>query len=295
MSFQIRRAVRQKAKLRIGMFGTSGSGKTYSALLLAKGLVGDWSKVCVIDSENNSADLYADLGEYNTLLLSAPYTPERYVEAIKTCIQAKMECIIVDSISHEWEGKGGALEIKEQLDLGGGNSYTNWGRITPRHNSFLEEILTAPCHVICCGRVKTDVVISQNDKGKSVPQKVGLKVITREGLDYEMTACFDIQNKSHLATVSKDRTGLFVDKPDWVITSKDGELLAQWADSGAEVIERPLTLQEFEREVMAWGKNYGLTLSNALPYFCTNGEVSLAQIPEDERRQRLRVYEVTNS
>jgi hypothetical protein len=111
----LRKATRKKARIRLGLSAVSGGGKTYSAILIAKGLCGGLSKVAIIDTENGSADLYAHLGEYNVLPLSAPFTPERYIEAIRTCEKAGMEVIIVDSISHEWDGKGGCLEIVESI------------------------------------------------------------------------------------------------------------------------------------------------------------------------------------
>ena len=98
---QIQKAERKKVKIKLGLQGPSGSGKTYSALLLAYGLTGDWNKITVIDTENHSASLYAHLGDYNVLHLSAPYTPESYIEAIRYCITEEMEVIIIDSISHE--------------------------------------------------------------------------------------------------------------------------------------------------------------------------------------------------
>src|ERR1700750_723736 len=118
---ELKVATRKQVKLRLGLSAVSGGGKTYSALLLAKGLVGDWSKIAVIDTENESASLYAHLGQYNTITLTAPFTPERYVEAIKACEAGGMECIVVDSITHEWDGKGGILEIHAAMT---GNSFT---------------------------------------------------------------------------------------------------------------------------------------------------------------------------
>ena len=112
---QLRKATRKKAKMRLGLSAVSGGGKTYSALIIAKGLAGDWDKIAIIDSENSSADLYAHLGDYNVLPISAPFTPEKYIDAIKACEAAGMEVIIVDSITHEWDGKGGCLEIAEQI------------------------------------------------------------------------------------------------------------------------------------------------------------------------------------
>lgn len=228
---QLKKATRRKVKLKAGLFGTSGSGKTYSALLLAHGMVDDWTKIAVIDTENGSADLYSHLGDYNTLTLAPPFAPWRYIEAIRACEAAGMEVIIIDSISHEWEGKGGCLEMHDNLP---GNSFTNWKQITPQHNRFIEAILQSPCHVICCGRVKTDYVVNQNDKGKQAPEKIGLKCATREGFDYELTVCFDIDIK-HNAKASKDRTSLFVDDLPTPITEEHGRKLMAWVNEGAEV------------------------------------------------------------
>lgn len=174
---QLQIANRQRVKIRMALQGPSGSGKTFSSLQLAFGLCGDWSKIAVIDSENHSSSLYADLGGYNVLNLEAPFTPERYVEAIKACELASMEVIIIDSISHEWEGIGGILETHGNMM---GNSYTNWSKITPRHNSFVQHILQSPAHVIGTIRAKQDYVLSEKN-GKQVPEKVGLKGVTREG------------------------------------------------------------------------------------------------------------------
>ncbi|HVF96298.1 MAG TPA: AAA family ATPase [Flavisolibacter sp.] len=149
---QLRKATRKKAKIRLGLSAVSGGGKTYSAILIAKGLCGDLSKVAVIDTENGSADLYAHLGDYNVLPLTAPFTPERYIEAIRSCEKAGMEVIVVDSISHEWDGKGGCLEIVEQL----GGKYQDWAKVTPRHQAFLEAILHSSSHVITTVRRKQD-------------------------------------------------------------------------------------------------------------------------------------------
>src|SRR5678815_2808400 len=141
---QLRKATRKKAKIRLGLSAVSGGGKTYSAILIAKGLCGDLGKVAIIDTENGSADLYAHLGGFNVVTLTAPFTPERYIEAIKSCEKAGMEVIIVDSISHEWDGKGGCLEIVESL----GGKYQDWAKVTPRHQAFLEAIIHSSAHII---------------------------------------------------------------------------------------------------------------------------------------------------
>src|SRR5258708_7618644 len=160
---QLRKAQKQKAKLRIGLAGTSGSGKTYSALLLASGMT-DWDKICVIDTENGSADLYDHLGAYNVITLTAPFMPERYIEAIHAAEDAGMEVIIIDSITHEWDGKGGCLEIVEEVTKASmsKNSYTAWAKVTPRHNGFVQTILQSPCHVITTVRRKQDYDMSKD-------------------------------------------------------------------------------------------------------------------------------------
>ena len=229
--FSIRKVEKKKSKLRVGLSGPSGSGKTYSALLLAKGLVGSWAKICVLDSENGSADLYEHLGSYNTIILQAPFSPERYIDAIHTAEQAGMEAIIVDSTSHEWEGKGGCLEINQNIadTKFKGNTWSAWSVTTPRHQKFLEAMLTSPCHIVTTARSKTDTV---QVEGKV--KKVGTKEIQREGYEYELTLNFNIDRDNHLATASKDRTGIFINADPFVISEATGEKLREWAEKGID-------------------------------------------------------------
>lgn len=231
---QLQLANRQRVKIRMALQGPSGSGKTFSSLQLAFGLCGDWSKIAVIDSENHSSSLYADLGGYNVLNLEAPFTPERYVEAIKACESASMEVIIIDSISHEWEGIGGILETHGNMM---GNSYTNWSKITPRHNSFVQHILQSPAHVIGTIRAKQDYVLSEKN-GKQVPEKVGLKGVTREGMDYEFTLVFDLDIKQN-ASSSKDRTSLFMGKPEFRINVETGKRINAWCNASYPPLNIP--------------------------------------------------------
>ena len=222
----LQKAQKQRVKLRIGISSPSGFGKTYSALLMAYGMTENWSKIAVIDTENGSANLYAELGEYNTLNLEAPYSPERYIEALKTCENASMEVIIIDSITHEWNGKGGCLQIHEQL----GGRFQDWAKVTPRHQSFIDAILQSKCHVITTVRSKVDYSMDLGSNGKTKVVKHGLKQITREGFEYELTLSFELINDKHLAKVGKDRTGLFVDKPEFLINKATGRKLINWCE-----------------------------------------------------------------
>jgi hypothetical protein len=224
----LRKAERKQAKLRIGVSGPSGSGKTYSGLLLAKGMSSSWEKVALIDTENGSGELYSDLGAYNVIKIEAPFTPERYIEAIKMCEEAGMESIVIDSASHEWDGKGGCLEIQESL----GGRYQDWAKVTPRHQKFIQAILESPVHIITTTRRKQDYDMTKDGSGKTKVEKVGLKEVQREGFEYELTLSFEVDTR-HMAKASKDRTGLFADKPEEVITEATGQKIKAWADAGA--------------------------------------------------------------
>lgn len=243
MSFQVRKAERKKAKLKLGISGPSGSGKTFSALHLAHGIAGDWSKVTLIDTENGSGELYAHLGEYNVIPFEPPYSPQRYIEAIQAAVKGGAEVIVIDSISHEWDGKGGCLDIQTRM----GGQYQHWAKVTPMHNSFVEAILQSPAHVIVTTRKKQDYEMSKGADGKNKVQKVGLKEIQRDGFEYELTINFDVEI-NHFATTSKDRTGLFMPRGPFQITTETGRELLAWANSGATPVEspkpRPSTLLE---------------------------------------------------
>ena len=256
----LQQAERKQAKIKMGLMGPSGSGKTYSSLLIAYGMTKDWSKIAVIDTENHSADLYAHLGPFNVLALDKPFTPERYIEAIEICEKAGMQVLCIDSISHEWEGTGGILDIHGAMM---GNSFTNWSRITPRHNDFVQKILQSPCHIIATIRSKQDYVLSEKN-GKVVPEKVGLKGVTREGLDYEFTVVLDLDIK-HQASASKDRTNLFMDKPQFLITDKIGEMIKSWCESGKsleavkDLVNQASTVEEL-RNILRQYPDYRSTI-----------------------------------
>lgn len=231
----LQKASRKKAKIKMGLQGPSGSGKTMGALLTAYGICGDWTKIVVVDTENHSADLYAHLGTYNVLALNGPYTPEKYIQAIELCEKAGMEVIIIDSVTHEWEN---LLEYHSSLQ---GNSFTNWGKITPRHNEFVQKILQSPCHIISTIRTKQDYVLNERN-GRMIPEKVGLKAIQRPEMEYEYTLVFDIDMKNH-ATASKDRTGLFFGKPEHKLSVETGKLIKDWCNSGEDISVDDISLR----------------------------------------------------
>lgn len=220
-----KKAERKQAKLRLALAGPSGSGKTFSALLMAKGLGG---RIAVIDTEHGSASLYADIADFDVLELHAPYSPERYAEAITAAEQAGYGVLIIDSYSHEWTGSGGCLESNEKLahQKFKGNTWAAWNETTPRHRKLTDKILTSPLHIICTMRSKTETV---QGEGKKVI-KLGMKSEQRDGTDYEFTVVLDITHDGHAAIASKDRTKLF-DQPE-VISEDTGHRLLAWLNDG---------------------------------------------------------------
>ena len=254
MKLQLKKAEKKQVKLKIGLSGASGFGKTYSALLMAYGICGDWSKIAVIDTENDSASLYSDLGDYNTIDLQPPFSPERYIEAIEVCENAGIELIIIDSITHEWEGQGGCLEIQEKL----GGRYQDWAKVTPRHRKFVDKILQSKCHIFTTVRRKQDYEMIKEGNRTKV-QKVGTKEVTREGFEYELTVNFEFTNANHMVTASKDRTSLFMNEPEFVITSETGKKLMEWANNGVDPVEYAITsisnAETIEDLKMIWSNN----------------------------------------
>lgn len=229
---KLQKAKKQQVKLKVALSGPSGSGKTYSALLMAYGICNDWNKIAVVDTENFSASLYSHLGEFNVICLTESFSPEKYIEAIKLCEKENMEVIIIDSISHEWSGKGGCLEIheRETAKMRVPNSFAAWASVTPRHQQFLDAIIYSGCHIITTIRSKTDYVLTERN-GKTQPQKVGMAPITRDGFEYEVSVSFEL-DCLHKAICSKDRTGLFIDKEPFQISVDTGKSLVNWCNEG---------------------------------------------------------------
>lgn len=229
-----KKAERKRVKLKLAITGPSGSGKTFSALRLATGIGG---KIALIDTENGSASLYSDRFQFDVLEISAPYSVEKYSQAIRAAVDAGYDVLIIDSISHQWRGEGGILNKKEQLDSRGGNSFTNWAKLTPEQEKFVAELLHSNIHLIATIRSKQEYAMAQDDKGKAKVQKMGLAPIQREGMEYEFTVVFDVA-MNHEAEVSKDRSGLFADKV-FKITEDTGKEIKAWVDSGVEVKREP--------------------------------------------------------
>lgn len=229
---EFKKATRKKVKLRLNLSSPAGAGKTMSALLMAKGLVGEWSKIGIIDTENESASLYTHLGDFQVLNLTPPFTPERYIEALNAGAAAGFECIILDSSSHEWNGLGGCIDLNEKLAQSKykGNTWSAWNEVTPRHDRFVQTLLQSPCHIITCTRSKMETVMTDDKKVK----KLGMKDIQRDGWEYELTVSLNIDRDTHTAIASKDRTELFEGKEPFIITEQTGKLIKAWCEAGID-------------------------------------------------------------
>lgn len=247
MKFQ--KATKKKARLRLAFIGPAGSGKTYSALSVAKGLGG---KVAVIDTEHGSASKYADRFEFDSVEPDS-FSPDIYVEAIHAAEEAGYDVLIIDSLSHAWTGAGGILEIvdsKTRASKSGNAFATGWRDATPKHNAMIEAILACKCHVIATMRTKTEWVIEENQKGKKEPRRVGLAPVQRDGLEYEFDVVGDLDIDNNFA-ISKTRCPALSGK----VITKPGESLAQllagWLSDG---VEAPLAQSEISA---AWKKAQG--------------------------------------
>lgn len=229
MTLTFERATKHEARARIALVGPSGSGKTYTALVFAAEL---GQPVALVDTERRSASKYADLFTFDALNLDT-FAPASYIAAIDAAAAAGYPVLVIDSLSHAWMGRGGLLEQVDNYGRAhGGNSFAGWRDATPQHNALVDAILTYPGHVIVTMRVKTEYVVERDDRGKSVPRKVGLAPVQRDGLEYEFDVVADLTLENDLI-VSKTRCsalrGLVVREPGPEVAKQ----IKDWLGSGA--------------------------------------------------------------
>lgn len=233
---------RKKSKARIALVGPSGAGKTLSALLMAYGITGDWKKVALIDTEHERGRFYAERADFNIgkflyAPLYPPYSPERYIDYVNSAAQVVGNdgVVIVDSFSHAWDNEGGVLDIKNEIakTKPGNNSFSAWDEAGKIQNGLINAILSVPCHTIVTMRTKMAYAMEVNERGKTVPVKIGLAPVQRENAEYEFDVVLQI-NREHIACASKDTT--FLDKWSGVITAELGKQLAKWLDDGEEPV-----------------------------------------------------------
>jgi DNA polymerase III delta prime subunit len=225
------KATRTQTKLRLALTGPAGSGKTLSALKLARGLVGPNGKIAVIDTENGSASYYSGQYDFDAAQMSPPYLISKYTGAITEAAKEGYDVVIVDSLSHAWSGEGGILQKKEQMDSRGGNSFANWGKLTPEQNALVNAVLHSTTNIICTMRSKTEYSLEKDDKGKATPKKLGLAPVQRDGFEYEFDIVLDVDLDTHTAKASKDRTGIFAEHI-FKVEERHGKMIADWQNGG---------------------------------------------------------------
>lgn len=253
MSNPFQKASRSQVFLKDAITGPTGSGKTYSALRLAFGLVdGTGKRVAFLDTENDSASLYSDKFDFDVMPIAPPFPPEQFASGINAAVAAGYGAVIVDSASHFWKG---ILAFKDQLDSHGkGNSYTNWKQADGKFDPVIEAVLQSKIHVIFCMRSKMDYLQTE-ENGKKVIKKMGLAPIMRENLEYEFSTVFDI-GMDHTAMASKDRTGLFPVDKVFQITEDTGRQIAAWLQTATpkpELTPAPVVTEPTEAERKATG------------------------------------------
>jgi len=239
MAIQIKKAVRERVFLKIAVGGPTGSGKTWGAIGVAKGLA-PTGKVLVIDTENRSASYYAGATDspgawdFDVVEIEAPFTPTKYLEGLRAAIENGYEAVVIDSLTHEWNASGGILDQKSQKDARGGNSFTNWNDMKQIHNKFVETLLQSKIHVVVTLRSKMEYVMEEDANKKTQVKKIGLAPISSDGMEYEFGVFFDVDRNTHLAVATKDRTSLFEGR-SVLLGDEIGRELRTWRDSGAEL------------------------------------------------------------
>jgi len=219
--FVIQRAERTQVRLRIALQGSSGGGKTASSLLLAKGMVAEMERrgvlpdlpchIGLLDTERDSAKLYSHLAVFDTIVLEPPYSPKRYLGALRALERAGYSVIIIDQITHEWYGEGGILQmVRDSKEF---NDFAKWNGPSQEHELFIDSLLKSPAHLIVTMRSKTAWVLEEevgkDGKTRKKPKRIGMQAKQREGTEYEFTTLFDLEVGTNIATCLKDRTELF--------------------------------------------------------------------------------------
>ena len=235
MGFQVKKAKREKIYVKIALMAPSGGGKTYSALRLSKGMAeeikketGKDVKILLANTEQKRGYYYANEFDYDIVDIDAPHEPEKYVELINFAISNGYDILILDSASHEWEGKGGCLELQQKA----GGTYQAWAKVTPRHNKFISAIADSPIHIIATMRGKDQYEMTKDNTGKTSVQKLGVGAKQRDGFEYEFTCTFLLDQKTNTAEVQKDNTHIFDHEGVTILTENHGVKIMQWANSG---------------------------------------------------------------
>ena len=232
------RATRNDIKLRMALLGPSGGGKTYTAMRIARGIVGDEGRIAVIDTERGSARKYSDLTAFDVVELTS-FEVQHYIDGIEAAVDAGYTALIIDSLSHAWAGPGGLLEFVDNKKRQNTNNFTAWRDATPLHNKLIDAILGADIHIIITMRTKMEYVVEKDERtGKAIPKKIGMQPVQRDGLEYEFDVIGDI-DLGHYLTISKTRCTPLTDKSFHKAGEDIASILRDWLGAG-DAVGRPL-------------------------------------------------------
>ena len=236
MAIQFKKASKSQAKLKMAIEGPAGHGKSYSSLLIARGIVGPNGKIAVLDTEAGSANKYADLTPFDVVSIDS-YHPDNYIEFIDEATKAGYDAVILDSYSHSWMGKGGVLEVVDQAAKRSksGNSFAAWKEGTPVHDRLVEKILQSRVHVIATMRQKTEYVI-EDVNGRKQPRKIGMGAVQREGAEFIFDIVGEFVGTAEMV-ITKTRYSPLADR---VITKPGislGQELQRWLSDGVPAIK----------------------------------------------------------
>ena len=236
-NFKVQKAVREKIAVKIALMGPSGSGKSYSALRLATGMleemkktgtdVGTNGRILFANTEGSRGRYYANEFDYDIVDLVPPYAPEQFTELINYAVEEKYAILIIDSTSAEWEGKGGCLELQQQA----GGRYQDWKLITPRHDKFIDTMQYSPIHIIATMKGKDQYEVDKDERGRTAVKKLGVGAKQRDGFEYYFTTTFNIDVTSHMAKCEKDNTHIFENEGYTILSEDFGKKIIKWANS----------------------------------------------------------------
>ena len=261
VQFSPQKAIREKIYVKIALMGSSGSGKTYSALRLATGMLEKLKedgneqngKIYFANTEASRGKYYASEFDYWICHLTSPYQPELFVDLIDYVVSENYPILIIDSSSKEWEGRGGCLEIHQAA----GGTYQAWGKVTPRHDKFIEKIADSPIHIIATMRGKDQYEINKHESGHLNIKKLGVGAKQREGFEYEFTSTFLLDQATNMATSQKDNTHLFEDDITTLLSEAHGQKLIEWANSG-EGYTPPVRHRRSKKDLAQFAAKHGL-------------------------------------
>lgn len=258
MTVSFKKAERRAKPLKLGMAGASGSGKTYSALRLARGLVGPDGRIAVIDTESGASNFYDALTDFDVADLKVPASGQDYIDVMQVALDAGYDAVIIDSITHDWEK---VIDHETSLPAKNMNTWHQAKKDTG-HSSFFRYLFSYPIDIICTVRSEQAFEVVRDDKGGFTKKKLGLKPKQQPNFEYDFDLIFDIETDTHIATpggLGKNRTPIWQgDK--FVITEKHGQILREWRDAGSEWVEpiRTGTRKNIERYIVSlgWRKLY---------------------------------------